>query len=83
MPSLAPLLEELLEGHRADSRSGSVSTDVPGVHLLGATRCSHGHLQASLRTLPSAGCAGAICTPYHGVITPISVTLRCAKAQQA
>ena len=39
MPSLAPpaLLEEPWESHRADSRSGSVSADVPGVHLSWAT----------------------------------------------
>lgn len=34
---LAPLLGELLEKHRAGSRSGSVDVDVPGVHLFWAT----------------------------------------------
>ncbi len=37
MASLEPLLQELLEPHRARASSGSVATEVPGVRLFWAT----------------------------------------------
>jgi AraC-like DNA-binding protein len=37
MPSLAPLLLDLLEPHRASAASGVITTQVPGVHLFWAS----------------------------------------------